>query len=375
MIDDWYADAARTSGAGRPGMQIDAVGQSHGASGTSELPDIPGPSAADRTASQSPPTDAVTAAAMAPSTSGASARTATTPSAMPSVSTARTLSTALPMSARITTPAPASASRTASATRPPSVPSVPPGPPPAAMMRTSPPATSAAMAASPSAIAAECDTNTMPGTGSRPWRGFYNVERGSTTTTNEVSVAIQSIERGAAILRALAGGSRRLGVSELSDRLGLAKGTVHGLLRALQDEGFVEQDADSGKYQLGGSLLQLGNIYLDVNELRGRALAWSDNLAMRSGEAVRVGTPHGNGVLVIHHVFRPDNTLQILEVGAAPAAARDGAGQGRTRSRPATRTRPSLGRPAQADPGHRHRAGRSRPRVGGDPPERLGVGA
>jgi DNA-binding IclR family transcriptional regulator len=129
-------------------------------------------------------------------------------------------------------------------------------------------------------------------------------------------VAIQSIERAAAILRALAGGSKRLGVSELSDRLGLAKGTVHGLLRALQAEGFVEQDPDSGKYQLGGSLLQLGNIYLDVNELRGRSLAWADNLAIRSGEAVRVGTWHGDGVLVIHHVFRPDNTLQILEVGS-----------------------------------------------------------
>jgi DNA-binding IclR family transcriptional regulator len=129
-------------------------------------------------------------------------------------------------------------------------------------------------------------------------------------------VAIQSIERAAAILRALAGGSRRLGVSELSERLGLAKGTVHGLLRALQAEGFVEQDHDTGKYQLGGSLLQLGNIYLDVNELRGRALAWSDNLAIRSGEAVRLGTEHDGGVLIIHHVFRPDNTLQILEVGA-----------------------------------------------------------
>src|SRR5436190_4366979 len=148
------------------------------------------------------------------------------------------------------------------------------------------------------------------------WSAFYNVEHGSTTTTTGVGVPIQSIERAAAILRALAGGSRRLGVSELSDRLGLAKGTVHGLLRALQEEGFVEQDAESGKYQLGGSLLQLGNIYLDINELRGRALAWSDNLAIRTGEAVRVGTPHDGGVLVIHHAFRPDNSLQILEVGA-----------------------------------------------------------
>jgi DNA-binding IclR family transcriptional regulator len=129
-------------------------------------------------------------------------------------------------------------------------------------------------------------------------------------------VAIQSIERAAAILRALAGGPRRLGVSELSDRLGLAKGTVHGLLKALQDEGLVEQEPESGKYQLGAALLQLGNIYLDVNELRGRSLAWADNLAMRTGEAVRVGTLHNDGVLVIHHVFRPDTTLQILEVGA-----------------------------------------------------------
>jgi DNA-binding IclR family transcriptional regulator len=129
-------------------------------------------------------------------------------------------------------------------------------------------------------------------------------------------MAIQSIERAAAILRALAGGSRRLGVSELSERLGLAKGTVHGLLKALQEEGLVEQEPESGKYQLGAALLQLGNIYLDVNELRSRSLAWADNLAMRTGEAVRVGTLHNDGVLVIHHVFRPDTTLQILEVGA-----------------------------------------------------------
>lgn len=129
-------------------------------------------------------------------------------------------------------------------------------------------------------------------------------------------MAIQSIERAAAILQALGSGSRRLGVSELSERLGLAKGTVHGLLKALQQERFVEQEAESGKYQLGAALLQLGNIYLDVNELRGRSLAWADNLAIRTGEAVRVGTLHDSGVLVIHHVFRPDNTLQILEVGA-----------------------------------------------------------
>jgi DNA-binding IclR family transcriptional regulator len=31
---------------------------------------------------------------------------------------------------------------------------------------------------------------------------------------------------------------------------------------------------------------------------------------------VRVGVPNGRGVVIIHHVFRPDASLQILEVGA-----------------------------------------------------------
>ncbi len=105
-------------------------------------------------------------------------------------------------------------------------------------------------------------------------------------------------------------------MSELSERLGLAKGTVHGLLRTLHDHGLVEQDPDSDKYQLGPQLLQLSNRYLDLNELRARSLAWAELLATRAGEAVRVGVPHGNGMLVIHHVFRPDTSLQILEVGA-----------------------------------------------------------
>ena len=47
------------------------------------------------------------------------------------------------------------------------------------------------------------------------------------------------------------GAQPRLGVVEIAGELGLPKGTVHGLLRTLQQVGFVEQDADSGKYQLG----------------------------------------------------------------------------------------------------------------------------
>ncbi|WUH94412.1 IclR family transcriptional regulator [Streptomyces sp. NBC_00433] len=128
--------------------------------------------------------------------------------------------------------------------------------------------------------------------------------------------SIQSLERAAAVLRLLAGGERRLGLSDVASSLGLAKGTTHGILRTLQQEGFVEQEPVSGKYQLGAELLRLGNSYLDVHELRARALVWTDDLARSSGEAAYLGVLHQHGVLIVHHVFRPDDGRQVLEVGA-----------------------------------------------------------
>jgi DNA-binding IclR family transcriptional regulator len=127
---------------------------------------------------------------------------------------------------------------------------------------------------------------------------------------------VQSIERAAAILRLLARRSGRLGLSDVAGSLGLARGTAHGILRTLQLVGFVEQDKESGKYQLGAALLHLGTSYLDVNELRSRSINWADPLAARTGEAVRLGTLLDRQVLVVHHVFRPDDTLQVLDVGA-----------------------------------------------------------
>jgi DNA-binding IclR family transcriptional regulator len=126
---------------------------------------------------------------------------------------------------------------------------------------------------------------------------------------------VQSIERAAAILRMLAGGPGKVGLAEIARSLDLAKGTVHGILRTLQGVGFVEQDRVSGHYQLGAALLHLGTSYLDINELRSRSINWADPLAARSGEAVRIGTVLEGRVLVVHHVFRPDDTFQTLDIG------------------------------------------------------------
>ena len=137
----------------------------------------------------------------------------------------------------------------------------------------------------------------------------------STYPERQVSVQIQSIERAATVLRLLTGHPRR-GVTELASELKLPKGTVYGILSTLQTVGFVEQHQESGKYQLGPALLHIGSRYLEGNELRRRALPWSERLATQTGETVSIGAPHEGLVLLVHHVIRPDEIPQALAVGS-----------------------------------------------------------
>jgi DNA-binding IclR family transcriptional regulator len=124
---------------------------------------------------------------------------------------------------------------------------------------------------------------------------------------------IQSVDRAVSILMELQG-ARRLALSELANRLGLAVSTVHGIVATLAARGLIEQDR-AGHYALGAGVLRLGNVYLDSNELCLRSVPWAEALAERTGCAVRVGTPIGDKVLVLHHVLRPDGSRQMREIG------------------------------------------------------------
>ncbi len=118
------------------------------------------------------------------------------------------------------------------------------------------------------------------------------------------------------MLRLLAEESEGLGLHGIADALGLAKGTTHGLLHTLQEVGFVEQDRPGGPYRLVADVLRLGAQQWDVNELRARAINWSDALAARSGQAVRIAAYRDGSAVVVHHVFRAGSTGQSLTTGA-----------------------------------------------------------
>ena len=137
--------------------------------------------------------------------------------------------------------------------------------------------------------------------------------------------SIQSVERAAAILQLVAEYPAQLGLTDITETLDLAKPTTHGLLRTLCDVGFVQQVEAGGKYTIGAGLSQLGQVRLDPNELRSHSVNWTDSLAARSGFAVLVAAfpvDRPGAPVVVHHVFRPDDSDQRLQTGRSlPAHA------------------------------------------------------
>jgi DNA-binding IclR family transcriptional regulator len=135
------------------------------------------------------------------------------------------------------------------------------------------------------------------------------------STVNPRRSGIQSVRRAAAILRALST-TRRLGVVELGHEVGLSKTTVYGIVRTLELDGLVERDPESGKYQIGASVLPMGFRYLEANALRSAALNGAGALAARSRESVRVAQLHEGQALVVHQVSRPGGNLHASDIGS-----------------------------------------------------------
>jgi len=80
------------------------------------------------------------------------------------------------------------------------------------------------------------------------------------------SGGVQSVDRALSILLLFSGQRLTLGVTEISQLLGLPKGTVHRLLSSLKEKGFVVHDRATGRYRLGPSLTYLGHLALHASQ-------------------------------------------------------------------------------------------------------------
>jgi DNA-binding IclR family transcriptional regulator len=127
--------------------------------------------------------------------------------------------------------------------------------------------------------------------------------------------SIQSVRRAATILRSFTAAEATLGVTTLSERLGLHKSTVSRLLSTLDREGFVEQDPETGKYRLGLGLVSLAGYALERLDLRRVAHPYLGALAELTQETINLTVPAGAEGVNIERVASPRSIRYVGSVG------------------------------------------------------------
>lgn len=106
-----------------------------------------------------------------------------------------------------------------------------------------------------------------------------------------------------------------LGITEISHDLGLAKGTVHGLVRTLAKAGFLQQDPESRKYRLGLKIYELGMILASTLEITDKAPGPTSQLAKRTGLVAKVAIWDGNSALLVLHIDPRAHALFTHQIG------------------------------------------------------------
>ena len=113
---------------------------------------------------------------------------------------------------------------------------------------------------------------------------------------------IQAIERAVAILNAFTVDDPELGVTELAERVGLHKSTVHRFMVNLDAAGLVERNPRTGRYRLGLHIFELGGLVMQQMNLWDEALPFLEGLVRDTGETGHLAVLDGGEAIYIERV-------------------------------------------------------------------------
>jgi DNA-binding IclR family transcriptional regulator len=116
------------------------------------------------------------------------------------------------------------------------------------------------------------------------------------------ALPVKSANRALDIFELLAGETQGLTVSEIGDRLGLARSSTHGLVRTLHRRGYLMEDG-ARRYHLGARLIQLGLNVADRLELRTAARGPLERLVAATHDTALLVVPEDGELLYVDKVL------------------------------------------------------------------------
>lgn len=135
---------------------------------------------------------------------------------------------------------------------------------------------------------------------------------GSEKTMTKTKINLQTISRSIQLLRCF-DDELELGISELAQRLGLAKSTVYGIVSTLEIHNFLEQDSRTGRYRLGTEIFRLGTKV--KSDLLNLTKPYMEKLVTDYCETVHLVVPDQCSILYIHKIESPHSMRICSRVG------------------------------------------------------------
>jgi DNA-binding IclR family transcriptional regulator len=105
-----------------------------------------------------------------------------------------------------------------------------------------------------------------------------------------VSESIRAVERALDVLLCFSRQTPELSMTQIVEKVGIHKSSVHRLLGTLEKKRFVERDPGTGAYHLGVRLLQMAYLTLEQNDLRQMAAPFLRRLWEQHKETVHLAT-------------------------------------------------------------------------------------
>ena len=129
------------------------------------------------------------------------------------------------------------------------------------------------------------------------------------------SYAPLTVKKALSVLTALGEEKEGMGVLALARKLTLNRSTVHRLISAFVESGFVRQDPTTHRYVIGMRILELAGDALARMEVRRVALPFLQELVEATGETVHLGIMDRGDVVFIDKIEGPELVRFFTHVG------------------------------------------------------------
>ena len=128
-----------------------------------------------------------------------------------------------------------------------------------------------------------------------------------------MSQSVRAVERALDILQCFSMDKPTLSLTEIAEKVGMHKSTIHRLLATLESKRYINRDKTTGLYKLGFVLFELSSIMMHDLDFQHWADFYLQQLALQSGETVDLAILDGSRVVYLQVV----ESNQRVKIAAA----------------------------------------------------------